>query len=95
MSGRLHRFLGDSLLRVVLRLGVLSFIVGLVLSVLNIRPYEIFLWLERLVGRIYAMGFGFLRDALEYLALGALIVVPLFLLLRLLKLGGRSRGSTD
>ena len=37
MSG-LTRFLGDTPLRVFIRLLVLSFIVGLVLSALNIRP---------------------------------------------------------
>lgn len=94
MSGRLTRFLGDTPLRVLLRLLVLSFIVGLVLSVLNIRPWQIYRWIERLIERVWSMGFEFLGEAVEYLVLGALIVVPLFLLMRVLKLGsGGSRRS--
>ena len=93
MSERLTRFLGDTPLRVLIRLLVLSFIVGLVLSVLNIHPYDVYFWVERLVVRIYDMGFRFIFDALEYLVLGALIVVPIFLLARFLKLGGRRRAE--
>jgi len=95
MSGRLTRFLGDTPLRVLLRLVVLSFIVGLVLSVLNIRPWQIYRWIERFIERIWSMGFAFLGDAAEYLVLGALIVVPIFILIRLLKLssGGARRSE--
>jgi hypothetical protein len=88
MSGRLTRFLGDTPLRVLVRLVVLSFLVGLVLSALNIHPLQIYDWIEWAVLSVYDMGFGFFRDAFNYFLIGALIVVPLFLLMRLLKLGG-------
>jgi hypothetical protein len=45
--------------------------------------------------RIYEMGFAFFGNALEYLLIGALIVVPIFLLMRLLKLGGRGNRSPE
>ena len=93
MSERLNRFLGDTPLRVLLRLLVLSFIVGLVLSTLNIHPLDIYDWIERLFRRIYDMGFAFFGDALEYLLVGALIVVPVFLLMRLLRLGRGRRAD--
>lgn len=89
MSQRLTRFLGDTPLRVALRLLVLSFIVGLVLSALNIRPFQIYRWVENVILRIYDMGFAFFEEGLEYLVIGAMIVVPVFLIMRLLKLGGR------
>ncbi len=93
MSGRLTRFLGDTPLRVFFRLLVLSFLVGLVLSVLNIRPFQIYRWIERLIERVWDMGFDLLGDAAEYLILGAL-VVPIFLLMRLFRLGsGAGRRS--
>jgi len=95
MSGRLTQFLGDTPLRVFARLLVLSFIVGLVLSVLNIHPFQIYDWVERLVWRIYDMGFEFFEDALQYLVVGALIVVPVFIVMRLLKLGGRRRRASE
>ena len=93
MSERLNRFLGDTPLRVILRLLVLSFIVGLVLSALNIRPIEVWWWIERAVMRIWNMGFAFLGEAFSYLVIGALVVVPIFLLMRLFRLGGGRRAE--
>ena len=87
----LTRFLGDTPLRVFLRLLALSFIVGLVLATLNIHPFQIYQWVERAILRIYNMGFSFFADALDYLIAGALIVVPLFIIVRLFRLGGRRR----
>lgn len=95
MSGRLTQFLGDTPLRVFIRLLALSFIVGLVLSALNIHPFQIYEWVERLVWRIYDMGFEFFQYSLEYLLIGALIVVPVFIVMRLLKLGGRRRRASE
>ncbi|SEQ64111.1 hypothetical protein SAMN05216548_106109 [Faunimonas pinastri] len=87
MSGRTAHFLGDNPIRVLLRLIVLSFVVGLVLSVLHIHPVDIYYWAEDMVYRIWNMGFGFIQGGLGYLVVGAVIVVPLFLLSRLLKVG--------
>jgi hypothetical protein len=87
MSG-FARFLGDSPTRVLIRLIVLSFIVGLVLSALHIDLYDITFWVRRTVEGIYDQGFAILRNGLRYLIVGALIVIPLFLLSRLFKLGG-------
>ena len=87
----LTRFLGDTPLRVFIRLLVLSFIVGLVLSALKIRPYDIYWWVERTILHIYDMGFAFFADSLGYLIAGALVVVPLFILSRLFRLGRRHR----
>ncbi len=87
----LTRFLGDTPLRVAIRLVVLSFVVGLVLSALGIRPFQIYQWIERAVQHIYNMGFAFFADSFDYLVAGALIVVPLFVVARLFRLGGRRR----
>lgn len=89
----LTRFLGDTPLRVLVRLLALSFIVGLVMAALNIRPYHIYRWIERTIAHIYDMGFAFFADAVDYLIAGALIVVPLFLISRLLKVGGTRRAE--
>lgn len=93
MSQRLNQFLGDTPVRVLVRLLALSFIVGLVLSVIGLHPLEIFEWMERVVQRIYNMGFDVIREAFEYLFLGALIVVPVFLIMRLMKASGRRGGG--
>ena len=89
MAGRLTRFLGDSPLRVAFKLLVLSFVVGLVLATLGIHPVELWAWAERLVMRIWHMGFEAVERAGRSLLLGALIVVPLFLVVRLVKFAGR------
>lgn len=89
----LTRFLGDTPLRVFLRLLVISFVVGVILSALNIEPWEIYNWIERLVRRIWNMGFSFFEDAFQYLVIGAIIVVPIFLLMRLFKMGGGRRAD--
>ena len=88
MSG-LTRFLGDSPLRVFVRLLVLSFVVGLVLAALNIHPFEVYDWVQRMVVRIYDMGFEAFERAFGYLVLGAMIVIPVFVVMRLLKIGRR------
>ncbi len=85
----LTRFLGDTPWRVAVRLLVLSFVVGLVLSALGLRPYDIYWWIRRTILHIYDMGFAFFANSFDYLIAGALIVVPLFVISRLFKLGGR------
>ena len=87
----LTRFLGDTPLRVFIRLLIVSFVVGVILSALNIEPVEVYYWIERLVTRIWNMGFDFFEDAFQYLVIGAIIVVPVFLVMRLLKMGGGRR----
>jgi hypothetical protein len=91
MSGRLTQFLGDSPLKVLLRLVVLSFIVGLILSAVNLDPWDIYSWIERMIRRIWAMGFDFVEEGLGYLIVGAIIVIPVFLLMRLFRMGGGGR----
>ncbi len=93
MSQRVNQFLGDTPFRVLIRLLALSFVVGLVLSVIGLHPFEILEWMERVVQRIYNMGFDVIREAFEYLFLGALIVVPVFLIMRLVKVTNRRSGG--
>ena len=95
MSSNMTRFLGDTPFRVFIRLLVLSFIVGLVLATLEIHPFQIFSWLERVFRRIWEMGFEAIERGFGYLVLGALIVVPAFLIMRLVKFGGRRRPSGE
>jgi len=76
-------------LRTVVRILLLSLVVGLVLSALDISPVSI---LERLGvtarGAIDA-GASLVAWALEYIAVGAAIVVPIWLILALI--GARRR----
>lgn len=85
------RFLGDTPGRVVLRLLILSFAVGILLAFFGIEPWEILQWLRRSIHEIWSMGFAALGRAGHYFLLGAVVVVPIWLILRLLKMAGGGR----
>ena len=89
MNDRLNRILGDSPVRLLVRLLVLSFAVGVVLTALGLEPYDIVNSAIRFGQRIWNMGFATLDRAGHYLLLGAVVVLPVWLVLRLLKIGGR------
>lgn len=82
-SSGLARVMGGSPLAVLARLIVLSFVVGAALAWLDIRPIELLWWIESLARRLWAYGFDGLREGMSYVLLGAVIVVPLWLLSRL------------
>jgi len=82
----LARFLGDSPLRVLIKLLVVSLIVGFVMSVFNWTPWDVLHALRDTILRLWNMGFAAVADFFGYIVLGAVIVVPAFLVLRLLSL---------
>ena len=73
----------------IVRLVVLSVVVGVVLSALNIRPEELFRHILLLFDRLRAMGFGAVEWAIRYFLLGAVIVVPIWAVSRIFRLGRR------
>ncbi len=81
----LTRLFGGPPLAVLLKLVVLSVIVGVVLSALGLSPYDIVDSFIDLIVRIYEMGFDAIELALRYFLLGAVIVFPVWLIFRLLK----------
>lgn len=82
-----ERLFGGNPLGVVLRLAVLSVIVGIVLSALDITPRDLIWRLRLFVQRIYEMGFGAVEQVLGYLLLGAVVVVPVWIIARLVGAG--------
>lgn len=84
MSGTLTRFLGDSPLRVLLKLIVVSFIVGIVMAALDWTPRDIFDNIADFFRYLWYTGFDALDSFVGYLLLGAAIVVPAFLVIRLM-----------
>lgn len=83
MSTRIQNFLGDTLLRTIVKLAVLSFVVGVVLSALNLSVLDLFDELIDFVRRLWNMGFEAIARSGQYLLLGAAVVVPVFLIVRL------------
>ncbi|WP_421724893.1 DUF6460 domain-containing protein [Bauldia sp.] len=86
------RFLGGPPGRVVFQLIAMSFVVGIILSLLGVSPFDIVNGLERLIRRIYAMGFDTIEWVFRYFLLGAVIVVPVWFIMRLFRIG-RGRGG--
>lgn len=87
MSERVNRFLGGSPLSVIVKLVLLSIVVGVILSWLSWSPADIIDRIVRLFDWLWSSVFGSLERAVDYFILGAAIVVPLFLLSRILKMG--------
>ena len=82
-----NRFFGGNPVSVLVRLALISIVVGVVMSALDIRPDNILLFLDRTLRRIWEMGFGSLEWLLEHLLLGAMVVIPIWLSARLLGMG--------
>src|SRR5919198_6146257 len=80
-----NRFFGGSPSSVIFRLVLLSILIGVILQVLGLDPWNIFDSLRRLVLRVWDMGFDALRWLWRYLLLGAVVVVPIWLIVRLMR----------
>jgi hypothetical protein len=86
------RFFGDSVAGTVIRLVLISIAVGIVFSALGITPFNLVERLEQIVRRITDLGFDAVRWAFKYFLLGAIIVIPVWLVLRLVR-GRREPGA--
>lgn len=80
---------GGNPLGVIIRLALLSLVVGVVLSALGITPRNFLYHIEILLRRIYDLGFATFDWLLQYLILGAIVVVPIWLVARLFGAFGR------
>lgn len=79
------RFFGGPPLSVIFRLLLLSILIGVILEVLGLDPWNVIDSLRRLVLRIWDMGFDAVRWLWQYFLLGAVIVLPIWFLVRLAK----------
>lgn len=83
-DGGINRFLGGSPGAVLAKLIFLSILVGAFLSLFGLTPPDIVRGIKHIIDSIVDMGFGAVREVFKYLIYGAVIVVPLWLLSRLL-----------
>ena len=79
----LYRFLGGSPLAVAFRLILLSILVGVVLATVGFDPWNIVHSIRLLMQRIWDLGFDAINGLWRYFLLGAVIVIPIWLLSRL------------
>lgn len=86
-NGSLNRFLGGSPGGVVIRLLFLSIVVGAIMSWWGVTPFDLYDGVTTLVRDLIDEGFASVRNLGIWVAYGAAIVVPVWLVLRLLRSG--------
>jgi len=84
MANAATRFLGDSPVRIVIKLAVLSLVVGIVMRALGWHPRDIYSGVVNFVQGLWELGFDAIYGALDYLLLGAAIVIPAFVIIRII-----------
>lgn len=84
MSETSRRVLGDSPGRVFVKLVIASLLVGLLMNFFGFRPLDILRALERTVMAVWNMGFATIERFGETILLGAVVVIPLFIVMRLM-----------
>jgi hypothetical protein len=91
MATGISRFFGGPPIMVLMRLVLLSILVGVVLSALGLDPWNILPSLRRLLLTVWDMGFDAVTWVWRYFLLGAVLVIPIWLIMRLAKApSGRS-----
>ena len=85
MANNVDRFFGGPPLAVLGKLILLSILIGVVLSALGLDPWNIVESAKRVVLTIWDMGFDTVRWLWGYFLLGAVLVIPIWLILRLVR----------
>jgi Na+/H+-dicarboxylate symporter len=81
----LERFMGGSIVGTLLKLIVISIAVGLVLAWLNLTPWDVIDNLRRSLDHLLARSTSIVHDLVSYVLVGAVIVIPVWIVIRLLK----------
>ena len=80
----LSRFLGGTPLGVATRLILLSILAGVVLAAIGFEPWNILESVRRLFIGIWNLGFDAVNWAWRYFLLGAVVVIPIWIIMRLM-----------
>src|SRR5262249_18527336 len=83
MSDQVNRFLGDSPGRTLVKLVIVSLVVGFVMKFFGWRPLDFLNGVRRFLLDLWHSGFAALGEFGDYVLLGASIVIPIFIILRL------------
>ncbi|MEM6381542.1 MAG: DUF6460 domain-containing protein [Pseudomonadota bacterium] len=87
MSNAVNRFLGGSPLAVAIKLVIISLLVGIVLSALGMTPATVIEGFFGFFERIWNLGFEAFGAFGDWLILGATLVIPIWLVMRILDRG--------
>ena len=81
-DNRISRFFGGPPLAVIGRLILLSILIGVVLAAFGLDPWNIIESVRELARRVWNMGFDAITWLWRYFLLGAVIVIPIWLIVR-------------
>jgi len=83
MADRVTQFLGDTPVRTLIKLAVLSIVVGVIMAALNLTPLDLWYSLRDFFRWLYELGYEAFGRLGMYFVYGAMVVVPVFILMRL------------
>lgn len=78
------RFLGGNPTSVLIKLAIISVVVGALLSLVGLSPRDLFRGLGSMFERLIGSGWDAVRNVMEYAFYGAMVVVPIWLIARLI-----------
>ncbi len=90
----MEKWLGGHPLGVIVRLAIYSVIVGIVLAALGLSPLNLLDYARLMMLRLYHMGFDAVGWAVQYFLIGAVIVIPIWLIRRAYVLN-RNKDDSD
>lgn len=79
-----HTFFGGTFIRVRLKLLILSFFIGIVMNFFGWTPRNLIRKIINFLQPLWEIGFTTLKNFFHIAMMGAIIVVPIFLILRIL-----------
>ncbi len=79
----MNGFFGDQPIKVVIKLILLSLLVGFILKVLNITPIGLFEWLIENIAYIINVSFNSIEKVMGYIITGAVVVIPIWIFKRI------------
>ncbi|HZP70010.1 MAG TPA: DUF6460 domain-containing protein [Pseudolabrys sp.] len=83
-NGTMTKVFGGSPLGVLARLVLVSILVGVVLSAFGLDPFDIVRSVQKMIRTLWDMGFDAIRWLWRYFLLGAVIVIPIWIVMRLI-----------
>ncbi|MBU3731311.1 MAG: integrase [Beijerinckiaceae bacterium] len=87
MTNGLQRLLGGPPMAVLTKLVFLSIVVGAFLALLGLTPPDLFRGIRELINHVIDLGFGAIETVFRYFLYGAVLVVPVWLIMRLFRAG--------
>ncbi|GGA56843.1 DUF6460 domain-containing protein [Pelagibacterium lentulum] len=82
--GWAENVLGDTPGRLFVRLVVMSLIVGFLMAIFGVSPQDIFRSVERFFADMFDNSFEVLYRAFSYVVTGAMVVIPIWIVMRLM-----------